>query len=219
MALTFIAATGTDIGKTYITCLLIKTAAKMGKTVRGIKPVISGFDEDQIGASDTGNILDAMGLPLTMDNVRTISPWRFSAALSPDMAAKREGATIELAPLIEFCQQHISDTPTLIEGVGGVMVPLNDTETTLDWQAALNANCLLVTGSYLGTLSHTMTALKALAERSITPLAIIINSSEIAPVPEQETADTLGRFVTDIPIYIVARHAETLPEELVLTLS
>ncbi|MEC8535686.1 MAG: dethiobiotin synthase, partial [Pseudomonadota bacterium] len=101
---------------------------------------------------------------------------------------------------------------------GGVMVPLNETDTTLDWQAALNARCFLVTGSYLGTLSHTMTALEALKERGITPSAIIINSSEFAPVPEQETAETLGRYVTDIPIHIVARNADTLPEELVLTL-
>lgn len=218
MGLTFITATGTDIGKTYITCLLIKTAAKMGISVKGVKPVISGFDENKINESDTGNILDAMGLSLTMNNVRDISPWRFSAALSPDMAATRESATIPLLPLIEFCNKQASDTPTLVEGVGGVMVPLNEEDTTLDWQAALNAKCMLITGSYLGTLSHTMTALKALEQRGIKPSAIIINSSETAPVPEQETAETLGRFVPDIPIYIVARNAETLPEELVLTL-
>ena len=51
MGLTFITATGTDIGKTYITCLLIKTAAKMGISVRGVKPVISGFDENKIKLS------------------------------------------------------------------------------------------------------------------------------------------------------------------------
>ncbi len=218
MALTFIAATGTDIGKTYITCLLIKNASKMGKTVRGVKPVISGFDESKINESDAGHILDAMDQSLTMENVREISPWRFSAALSPDMAARREDATIPLPPLVDFCNNLDSDTPILVEGVGGVMVPLNETDTTLDWQAALNAKCFLVTGSYLGTLSHTMTALEALKERGITPSAIIINSSESAPVSEQETAETLGRFVTDIPIHIVLRNADTLPEELVLTL-
>ena len=218
MALTFIAATGTDIGKTYITCLLIKNASKMGKTVRGGKPVISGFDENKIKESDAGHILDAMGQSLTMENVREISPWRFSAALSPDMAARREDATIPLLPLVDFCNNLDSDTPILVEGVGGVMVPLNETDTTLDWQAALNAKCFLVTGSYLGTLSHTMTALEALKKRGITPSAIIINSSESAPVSEQETAETLGRFVTDIPIHIVLRNADTLPEELVLTL-
>ncbi len=218
MALTFIAATGTDIGKTYITCLLIKTASKMGKTVRGVKPVISGFDENKINESDTGHILEAMGQSLTMEKVREISPWRFSAALSPDMAARREGTAIPLLPLVDFCNKQDSDTPTLVEGVGGVMVPLNETDTTLDWQSALNAKCFLVTGSYLGTLSHTMTALEALKERGITPSAIIINSSESAPVPEQETAETLSRFVTDIPIHIVPRNAETLPGELVLTL-
>ena len=218
MGITFIAATGTDIGKTYITCLLIKNASKMGKIVRGVKPVISGFDDNKINESDTGQILDAMGQSLTMENVREISPWRFSAALSPDMAARREDASIPLLPLVDFCNNLDSDIPTLVEGVGGVMVPLNENDTTLDWQAALNAKCFLVTGSYLGTLSHTMTALEALKERGITPSAIIINSSESAPVPEQEPSETLGRFVTDIPIHIVARNAETLPEELVLTL-
>lgn len=218
MARTFITATGTDIGKTFVTCLLIKTARKMGLTIHGLKPVISGFDENDIAASDSGQILQAMSRPLDMENVRAISPWRFSAPLSPDMAAKREGSRISLDELTAFCRRQPADPPLLIEGVGGVMVPLNETETTLDWQAALEAPCLLVTGSHLGTLSHTLTALKALESRRIAPSAIIVNSSETAPVPEQETADTLAGFTDGIPIYIIPRDAGEAPEALVQSL-
>ena len=77
---------------------------------------------------------------------------------------------------------------TLIEGVGGVMVPLTERETVLDWMAALGAPCLLVVGSYLGTISHTLTAAGTLAARGLDISAIVISESEESPVPVAENS-------------------------------
>ncbi len=75
------------------------------------------------------------------------------------------------------------------------MVPLTATETVLDWITALHVPALLVTGSYLGTLSHTLTAAEALRARGIAVAAIVVSESEESPVPLEETVATLKRFL------------------------
>ena len=182
----FVAATGTDIGKTYVTQALLRHFRSDGIDARALKPVISGFEETNIAASDTGRLLTAMDKPPSLEEAEQISPWRFQAALSPDMAAVREGRHIEMQEVAAFCRQDAAQSGadiTFVEGVGGIMVPLNATTTTLDWQASLDIPCLLVIGSYLGTMSHCLTALDALAAKGITPLAVILNESAESPVP------------------------------------
>jgi dethiobiotin synthetase len=82
----------------------------------------------------------------------------------------------------------------LIEGIGGVMVPLDENHTVLDWIDALRIPVLLVAGSYLGTLSHTLTALDALARRGIEIKALVINDTPGSTVPMADTIETLARF-------------------------
>ncbi len=75
----FIAATGTDIGKTYVTACLIRSLKNAGVDAQALKPVISGFDENDIASSDTGQLLMAMQRPCTMAEVEknfTLSFWR-----------------------------------------------------------------------------------------------------------------------------------------------
>ena len=92
-----------------------------------IKPIISGFDPARAGDSDCGVLLRALGLPLSDEEIEDISPWRFAAALSPDMAARHEGKEIDFEQLVSFCETAIEEAEgdMLIEGVGGVMVPLD----------------------------------------------------------------------------------------------
>jgi dethiobiotin synthetase len=194
----FIAATGTDIGKTYVACGLIGAARAQGMAVNALKPIASGFDENALRDSDAGRLLAAIGHPVTLEEIARISPWRFGAPLSPDMAARREGRTIDFDELVSFTHAVASEQFTLIEGVGGVMVPLDDTHTTLDWMAAVGFPVLLVTGSYLGTLSHTLTAVGALHHSDISTLALIVNETPGSTVDLVETAETLGRL-TELP--------------------
>jgi dethiobiotin synthetase len=123
--------------------------------------------------------LHALGLPVTADEIDRISPWRFRAALSPDLAAQREGRSIDVDAVIAFCQTAIDQRRDilLIEGVGGIMVPLDAERTTLDVMMALQLPLILVTGSYLGTISHTLTALDALFRRNMKVMAIIVSET------------------------------------------
>ncbi|MGD9921277.1 MAG: dethiobiotin synthase, partial [Pseudorhodoplanes sp.] len=156
----FITASGTDVGKTFVAAGLIRYLRKQGEPIDAVKPIISGFDPARAGESDSGVLLRALGLPLTEEEIEDISPWRFAAPFSPDMAARHEGKEVDFDQLVSFCETAIkeADGSVLVEGVGGVMVPLDQDSTVLDWITELELPVLLVAGSYLGSISHTLTA-------------------------------------------------------------
>ena len=208
----FVTATGTDIGKTYVTGNIIRAARQVGLDFSAIKPVLSGYDEATAPSCDSAKLLAAMGKKVTLRNIAAITPWRFTAPLSPDMAAAREGRHIDFSALTSFCEAAIQAAPDvlLIEGVGGVAVPLDDTHLILDLIAALRIPAILVAGSYLGTLSHTITAAEALVVRGIPIAAIVLNESPDAPVSLAETADTLARRLPH-PIHMIPRNSAAPP--------
>jgi dethiobiotin synthetase len=203
----FISATGTGIGKTFVATGLIRLLRENGHAVSALKPVVSGFDMAEAAGSDPGVILDALGEAPTPDALDRISPWRFAAPLSPDMAAVREGRSIHFESLAAFCRAGIVGAPGVIfvEGVGGVMVPLDDRHTVLDWMAALDLPLILVAGSYLGTISHTLTALEAAARRGLKLAAFVVNETGDGAVPLDETIATIARFAGTIPIVALRR--------------
>ena len=202
----FITGTGTGVGKTYVTSNLIKILRGAGKSVVGLKPVISGYCEDAIEQSDTECILTAMGLSVQPQNVQRVSPWRFQEPISPDMAAEREEREIDFQELVEWTLGTRNETDfKLVEGVGGIMVPLSRASTVLDWIIALDYPVLLVGGSYLGSLSHTLSSIDVLRGRGIEVLAVIISESKEQPVAMNETVKTLKNFVVDIPVLSLPR--------------
>ena len=199
MTAIFVTATGTDIGKTFVTEGIVRALRFARRPVAALKPVLSGFDMANAAASDSGRLLTALGRAITPIEIEGISPWRFKAPLSPDMAARREGESIDFKALLDFSRTRIAAAATtggtlLIEGVGGIMVPLDDSHTVLDWMAALNLPVLLVAGSYLGTISHTLSALDVLARRGLQVLSVVVSESENSTVDLEETVATIRRF-------------------------
>jgi dethiobiotin synthetase len=196
----FITATGTDVGKTFVAASLIGHFRQMGRVVEVIKPVVSGFDPAQAATSDPAVLIKALGVPVTPQAIEQISPWRFRAALSPDLAARREGRSINVDEVISFCQSAIDQRQDmlLIEGVGGVMVPLDDQRTILDVMMELRLPLILVAGSYLGTISHTLTALDSLYRRDMNVMAIIVSETPGSTVPLDETVAAISRFADPV---------------------
>ena len=205
----FITATGTEIGKTVVTTTLAWQAREKGKRVRVLKPVISGYDKETCNQSDTAQILQCLEIEQTQAAIDSISPWRFKAPLSPDMAAAREGTTLEFESIINFCQETETESNDLllIEGVGGLMVPLTASKTVLDWIKALNYPVIMVAGSYLGTISHTLTTVETAQKFGLNVASIVISESEHSPVPIDETANSIRRFLTNIPVLELPRLA------------
>jgi dethiobiotin synthetase len=209
MTTTFITATGTDIGKTFVTVGLVRHIRAAGRTVDAIKPVVSGFDSDAWQESDPARLLAALGRPITLEEAGRVSPWRFAAPLSPHMAARREGGAIEFQEVVEFCRRSMAARRgvLLIEGIGGIMVPLDDRRTVLDWMSVLRIPIILVVGTYVGTMSHTLTSLEVLVRRNLNFAAVVISESEASAAPLDDTVATLQRFAASIDVVGIPRLA------------
>lgn len=205
----FITATGTDIGKTFVSAGILRAARTQGVPAQGFKPLLSDFTPARAETSDAGRILRAMGQDVTPVALDAITPWRYTAALSPDMAAAREGKSVEYDGILAFSRAAAAGPGLrLIEGVGGVMVPLDETRTVLDWMADLALPAILVAGTYLGTISHILTAAAVLAARAVPLTALVLNETGDGAVPLTDTVAALGRFLPGIPIFTLPRRPD-----------
>jgi dethiobiotin synthetase len=206
----FITAAGTDLGKTWLAAGIVAACRARGAPVRALKPVMSGYDETDPAASDAGVLLAKVSPRATAQAVAEISPWRFAAPLSPDLAAAREGRSIDFEALVEWCRGEIAANPglLLIEGIGGAMVPLDARHTVRDWIASLGIPTLLVAGSYLGALSLTLSAAAALREVGVVPAAIVVNESAGSTVSVEDTLAALVPHVGGVPIHALRRDGE-----------
>ena len=200
MTAIFITATGTDVGETFVVASLIRHLRQLGHVVDAIKPIDSGYDPAQAAASEPGTLLTALGLPFSPESMDRISPWRFRAALSPDLAAQIEGRSIDVDGVVAYCKAAIDQRRDilLIEGVGGIMVPLDEHRTILDVMMALRLPLILVTGSYRSTISHTLTALDSLFRRDMSVLATIVSETPGSTVALADVVASIARFTEPV---------------------
>lgn len=206
MSALFVTATGTDIGKSFVACGIIAELRRRGRRVAALKPLASGYEDARAAESDPGRLLAALGRDITPAELDRISPWRFRAPLAPDMAAKREGKKVDFAALAEFCRDAVDrHDDLLIEGVGGVMSPISEKQTVLDWMVELEIPVLLVSGSYLGAQSHALTALAALRGRRLALRAVVVNESPDGGLSPADTAQSLARFARGTELLALPR--------------
>ena len=209
MSALFITATGTDCGKTFVTAGLLRHLRALGQPARALKPVVSGFDEAAPEGSDPAELLAAMGEPVTAQTLAAIAPLRFKAPLAATMAARLEGRGLTLADILRACETAMADPrgTLLIEGAGGVMSPFAEGATCLNAIKALGFPCLLVTGTYLGAISHTLTALVAMQAAGCSPLAIAVNESLGSSVSLADTMAELAAFAPGVMAVAIRRNA------------
>ena len=155
-----------------------------------------------------GAVAERLGEEVTAKTIAAISPWQFAAPLSPHRASALEGVALSLTEVTGWCEAWLAAHAAslrLIEGVGGVMVPLNNTSTTLDLMRALSLPALLVCGDYLGTYSHSLTAMAALNTANVPIRGMIVNQSETG-VEHYETIASLRSFTSGrIPVVSLPR--------------
>lgn len=157
----FVTGTGTGVGKTLV-CAILMTGLKCIYW----KPVQSGLE----GMTDTQWVSTLTGLP---DSHFAKETYHLKYPISPHASSAREGVTIELesfkVPEIE------EDAHLVVEGAGGIMVPLNDYHFMLDLMKKLNFPLLLVALSSLGTINHTLLSLEQLRRHGLNVLGVVMN--------------------------------------------
>jgi dethiobiotin synthetase len=167
--------------------------------VSGVAPL----SDPAFAASDTAILLNAAGLPVDERHVQACSPWRFAAALAPDRAAALEGRDLDLAEIVGWCRARLAeaapDQVVLVEGAGGLMSPVTREATVLDWMKALGLPAILVAGSYLGAISHALTAIEVVRASGFSPRAVVVSES-IESAGLHETIEALRRFAPGVDV-------------------
>lgn len=169
----FISGIDTDAGKTYATGYLAKKMMESGKKIATVKFI-------QTGCSDTSEDIEAhrkiMGVVLPEDKQGLTAPLIFTYPASAQLAAKIDGREIELSKVdeaVEKLQQKYD--MVLVEGAGGLMVPLTDDFLSIDYPLTRNLPVILVTNGILGSINHTILSLEALARRRMKLHSVVYN--------------------------------------------
>ncbi len=188
----FVTATGTDIGKTLATAALVHQLRASKKTVTAVKPIACGEPQD------TKILMQALG----EKDFQKISPFHFKEPISPHLAAAREKKKISLREVVKASQPNQKTDYHFIEGVGGMMVPLTEKETVLDWIKATKYPVILVAGTYLGSFNHTLMSIKILEKEKIKLRAVIISESTESAASRDEMINTIKAHTRAQCLYI-----------------
>jgi len=174
----FITGTDTDAGKTWVTTSAIRALLKEGELAKALKPIACGLNEVGLNG-DVESLLGAQGLKNNVDKINLFS---YTMPAAPSQAAAAENETLDVDKLIAWCKSEADQVDTcLIEGVGGLMVPITDNWLVSDWIEAIpDAEVWLVVGCKLGAINQTLLTLEKLQQMGRSPTRIFFN----APKPE-----------------------------------
>lgn len=182
----FVAGTDTDVGKTLISAALLLNARAFGLRAVGVKPVSAGCSlVDGRLVNDDALLLQKYS-SVRLDYA-AINPVALEPAMAPHIAARRAGIELRAAPLIAAvsCVAEQGRDVVLVEGAGGWLVPLNDTETMADLAAGLGYPVILVVAMRLGCINHALLTAQAIGAAGLKLAGWVANS----PGPTMEAFD------------------------------
>ncbi|MDC0713684.1 dethiobiotin synthase [Stigmatella sp. ncwal1] len=168
----FVTGTDTGVGKTQASCALLSLLADAGLEPQGFKPYESGCERLSAPA-------DTMALRAAARSqwpIEALCPHRFRAPLAPGIAARRLGREPRWETTLA-AWERLRHGSVIVEGAGGLFVPLDSQRDIIDLIAALRLPVLLVARAGLGTLNHTALSLRALAERNVKVSAVLLSRS------------------------------------------
>jgi dethiobiotin synthetase len=167
----FVTATDTGVGKTEVACALVANARAAGLDAVGMKPAQSGHVPGE--PSDAERLCAAAG---GVEPLEAICPYSFAAPLAPAVAARVEGREVSLARVLAAARALSARHAALVvEGAGGLLVPLTPRETYADLAVALGLPVLVVARAGLGTVNHVALTVEALRRRGLLLHGIVLN--------------------------------------------
>jgi dethiobiotin synthetase len=200
----FVTGTDTGVGKTVVAAGLVRLARKAGICAIAVKPIETGCQvrSGVLFPEDGAFLREAAERHLSLDEC---VPFRFSLPASPARAAAMEGRTLKISDVEEHVRALAEGADlTVVEGAGGLMVPIQDRFMMIDLAQRLGYPTLLVGRTRLGTLNHTLLSVTALKERGMRVAGIVLSCSAPDTGPEEEfTAGDLARLVEDVPVVVL----------------
>ncbi len=195
----FITGTDTGVGKTFVACGLIKGFREMGLRVVPFKPVETGCPDYPM---DGRALIEASGIDLSYD---LVVPYLFREPLAPSVAARLEGRQIDLCFIKErFKKLESMGDLVVVEGAGGLLVPIAGRFTYADLAVFLDLPLIVVARSKLGTINHTLLTLRVARAYGLKVLGVVLNMYEGADTAERTNPDVI-KELGGCEVYLVER--------------
>lgn len=196
----FVTGTDTGVGKTTVTVRLMQQLVAQGITVIGMKPVASGCEwlDGRWQNEDVRQLTAASNVKAPPE---LINPYCFEPAIAPHIAAAQAGVAIDLNIILEAYKQltTLADV-VIVEGAGGLLVPLSSSQTMADLILALNIPALMVVGMRLGCINHALLTAQVLKQRGIDFCGWVANSIDPQMSMPEENLQTLIRSLQQPPL-------------------
>ena len=198
----FVTGTDTEIGKTLVSSAMLYALVQAGVRACGMKPVAAGAElRDGAWHNDDCDQLAAAGNVHLLQSITT--PFLLKEPAAPHIAAALEGVTISPVPILAaYIEINAASDATVVEGVGGFRVPLNDDFDTADLAEQLDLPVVLVVGLRLGCISHALLTVEAIEARGLRLAGWVANETQadmafadenVAALEQRISAPLLGR--------------------------
>jgi len=192
----FITGTDTGVGKTFVSVGLIKSMRERGINVCPMKPVESGCRVRKAGLvpADASALLNASSVKESID---LINPYRLKHPLAPSVAAEIEGVIISRKKIVSsYAKLSMKYDMTIVEGAGGIMVPVYKKYLFLDLASDLGLPVIIVSRPGLGTINHTLLSIEVIRNRGLKILGVIINNpvKSVAGLSEKTNPDVIEKL-------------------------
>jgi dethiobiotin synthetase len=176
----FVTGTDTGVGKTVLAAAMLAALRAEGVRVAAFKPVVTGLDEPEPGRPADHELLGAAaGLAPS-----AVAPQTFGPAVSPHLAAELAGTTVDPAAAIAAARAAGATADAIVvEGIGGLLVPLTTAFTVRDFAVALGLPVVIAARPGLGTISHTLLTVEAARAAALDVRAVVLT-----PWPERPSA-------------------------------
>ncbi|MCG7539770.1 MULTISPECIES: dethiobiotin synthase [Pseudoalteromonas] len=208
----FVTGTDTEVGKTYISTLLLKLLAKHGKKTFGYKPIAADAEEafGELVNVDAISLMEAATVHGTYEQV---NPFCFAPPIAPHIAAKQVNVDITVDKLHErFSEiQQLGAEYILCEGAGGWALPINDNEYLYDWVARAQLPVILVVGMKLGCLNHAFLTAESIKQKGLNLVGWIANQIDPEMSVFDENLESL-KLRLDCPLLATAPYSEGTPK-------
>jgi dethiobiotin synthetase len=198
----FITGTDTGVGKTFLACALAHVLRARGRRVAVMKPVETGVESEP---EDALRLRAAAADPAPLD---VICPYRLRAPLAPALAARLEGVTIDVERLAALVVRRAAAADVLlVEGAGGLLVPLVGRSTWADFAARCALPLLIVGANRLGTINHCALTAHAAAAAGLAVRGVVLSQRDREADPSAATNAAAVHDLTGLPVLGVLPHA------------
>lgn len=208
----FITGTGTDVGKTYVTGLIVKKLHDAGKKAAYYKAAMSGNEKDSQGKLIPGDAVSVKNISGIEQSIDTMCPYVYEAAVSPHLASRLEGNPVVMEKVIDGYHSLKEEYDYItVEGSGGILCPICFDEAKIQLEDVIqemNLPCLIVADAGLGTINSVVLTYEYMKQRGITCKGIIFNHCHPGDVCEEDNR-FMCEYMTGLKVLAFVKDGDT----------